>query len=146
MLKLLTTLAYIARVSGAVGLPTRRLTKDNPMPRNAYGQWICAFDPMQVYADRDYSCSRMSDQMFDALNTSGLDASTVRLSVSGCLDAIDSIPAGSMQGWDSRDGTERHVVPTYVQRSDSGMSPQQRRDRDERMRKIIDEVVAKLAP
>lgn len=51
---------------------------------------------MQVYRNRDYVAHLLTPQMFSALN-SGSAACQVTLATTGCLDAIDSMPAGSME-------------------------------------------------
>ena len=95
------------------------------------------FDPMQVYRNRDYACHMMSDAMFDALNDSRLGHSAVMDAVSGCLDAIESIPAGSMRGTVTRDGQEVLITPTYVQRSGMHLSPKERASREAFVKKKI---------
>jgi hypothetical protein len=100
------------------------------------------YDPMQVYRNRDYACHMMSNAMFDALNTCKLDSSTVILAASGCLDAIESIPAGSMKGTVTRDGREVLITPRYIQRNDLEITPEQRANRDALVKQIIDEILA----
>lgn len=94
------------------------------------------YDPMQVYRNREYACHRLSPAMFKALNESGLDPSTAHLSCIGCLDAIGSLPAGSMKG-NVRDGS----IQSYVQREELHWSPQQRKERDALARRIINEIL-----
>lgn len=55
--------------------------------------------PLQAYYNRDYVLSELDERVFDALNT-GLDA-TPLLCTSGCLDALDELPAGGMEAWGS---------------------------------------------
>lgn len=94
------------------------------------------FDPMQVYRNRDYACHRLDKRVFKALNESGLWSGTVHLSCSGCLDAIDQIPGGSMRG------PECGAIQSYVGRDSMAMSPQERRDRDALAARLIDEILA----
>lgn len=95
------------------------------------------FDPLQVYRNREYACHMLSDQMFDALNSPELEASTVFLSSAGCLDAVDDIPAGSMRGLTLSKGWERMVIPTYVSRDDLARTPEQKARRDAAMRRAF---------
>lgn len=49
--------------------------------------------PLQDYINRDYVLYLLDDDTFDILNK-GIDGSF--LMTSGCLDALDTLPAGSM--------------------------------------------------
>ncbi len=53
-------------------------------------QLICT--PEQVYRNRDYVSHLLDDNFFDAINKNDF-----YLCLTGCLDAIDAIPAGSMR-------------------------------------------------
>lgn len=48
---------------------------------------------LQDYRNRDYVLSHLDDKVFDILNE-GIDGSF--LMTTGCLDALDVLPAGSM--------------------------------------------------
>ena len=52
-----------------------------------------ARQPMQEYVNRDYVCHELDERVFDILNT-GKEGNF--LMTTGCLDALDYIPAGSM--------------------------------------------------
>lgn len=88
------------------------------------------FDSLQVYRNRDYMCWALDRQTFDSLNESGLDGSTVRLSCAGCLDAVRSIPTGSCAG----------TAPTYIDRDDLCLTPEERKERDD----FLDEMIKEL--
>jgi hypothetical protein len=53
-----------------------------------------------------------------------------------CLDAIDTIPGGSMRG------PEAGPIQTYVRRDDLDTSPEQRRLREQIAKRIIDEILS----
>lgn len=55
--------------------------------------------PLQAYRNCDYVLSELDDRVFAAMNT-GLHA-TPLLCTSGCLDALDKLPAGGMKAWGS---------------------------------------------
>ena len=52
-----------------------------------------ARNSLQDYRNRDYVLSHLDDKVFDILNK-GVDGSF--LMTTGCLDALDVLPAGSM--------------------------------------------------
>lgn len=52
-----------------------------------------AREPLQEYRNRDYVLHMMDDTVFDALNCD----SGLYLAASGCIDALDHIPSGSMR-------------------------------------------------
>lgn len=108
------------------------------------------YDPMQPYFNRSYCLHRLDQRVFDALNQTPVwrDAqgtlhesgvSAIGFLNGYCLDAIDSIPGGSMRG--SKCGS----IQTYVQRDDLGSTPESRRRRAEYAKRIIDEVLAQMA-
>ena len=52
---------------------------------------------MQDYRNRDFVLHYLDDRHFNALNAMDVaDACTVHLATTGCLDALDLMPAGSM--------------------------------------------------
>jgi hypothetical protein len=51
---------------------------------------------MQDYRNRDYCQHMLDERIFDELNDGETDA--LALMTTGCLDAMDHIPAGAMRG------------------------------------------------
>ena len=87
--------------------------------------------PHQDYRNRDYVQHLLTDEMFDALNTG--DENTLALATSGCLDAIDYFPAGSMI-----ETTSPYYDQSFIER---GVSLEQRRQFDS----VIDGILAEVA-
>jgi hypothetical protein len=52
--------------------------------------------PLQHYRNRDYVLHMVDDRYFDALNPGGHP--TINLAFTGCIDALDNMPAGGMEG------------------------------------------------
>lgn len=92
-----------------------------------------------IYHHRDYVAHKLSDAAFAVLNKAGWAALSV--SVSGCLDAPESIPTGCMRGFSGRDGM-RYVTMDTI---DRGLSQAERERREEISRRLIDEVLAEEA-
>lgn len=74
------------------------------------------YDPMQPYYNRNYTQHYLDEGTFVTLNQSGLDSSTISLMVMGCLDAIDSMPGGSIRG------TKCGPIQSYTSRDSYGIS------------------------
>jgi hypothetical protein len=105
------------------------------------------YDPVQPYRNRSYVLHKLDQRVFDALNKTPVwrdadgvlrEAGPAAVSfINGyCLDAIDSIPGGSMLG--SKSGP----IQAYVQRNDLDTSPEYRRHRAEVVKRLIDEILA----
>ena len=94
------------------------------------------FDPMQVYRNRDYVQHRLDRGVFEQINRSGLDASTLAMWTTGCIDAIDSMPGGANKA------SEHGSIQVYMQRDDYGTSPADRAWRERVAAEIIAEILA----
>ena len=96
------------------------------------------FDPMQVYRNRDYVQHFIDRGVWDAINTSKLDSSTLCMWTTGCIDAIDSMPGGANKA------SVHGAIQVYIQRDDYGTSPADRAWRERVAREIINEMMAEL--
>jgi hypothetical protein len=102
------------------------------------GRTVNVWHPIQPYWNREYQCHHQSEVMFTALNESKLDAATVMLATIGCLDALDSIPAGSTKSG----GNWGQPIQRYVDRNTMHWTPEDRAERDAAFERLIAEVVA----
>lgn len=105
------------------------------------------YDPLQPYYNRSFMLHQLDRRHFDALNQTQVyrDAqgtlheagpAAVQFYNGYCLDAIDSIPGGSMCG------PKCGPIQTYVQRNDLGTSPEDRRWREQFAARLIAEIMA----
>ncbi|HET8687715.1 MAG TPA: hypothetical protein VFM18_13775 [Methanosarcina sp.] len=89
-------------------------------------------EDFQDYRNRDFAGeSELDDRVFDLMND-GADPSGLTLMMTGCLDALDEIPAGSMNvvnGWYDR---------TLVIR---GVSLDEQKRIDKLLDELIDEIL-----
>lgn len=111
--------------------------------RDRFGMFRYPFDPVQVYRNRTYVGPSLSKEAFRLLNE-GLPAETLSMATCGCIDALNSLPAGAMHSFLNRVHDECHIVPNYFYRSDMAddIGPEQRRARLELVKKRIDELVS----
>jgi hypothetical protein len=89
---------------------------------------IFKIDPLQPYRNRDYQLHHLDQSVFDAANESGDPGRFAQFS--GCIDALDSIPAGST----SSSPKGQVMGPTYITRA---VSLEELRKREEIAKKII---------
>lgn len=82
-------------------------------------------EPMQAYKSRDYVLSELDDNIFDTLND-GVYGNF--LIFSGCIDALESLPGGSMISH-----SDKYYSQYTVQR---GFTIQELKDFDELMQDI----------
>jgi len=89
-----------------------------------------------IYRLRDALAHRLSDAAFSELNK-GV-GSAVSVSVTGCIDAPDSIPTGCMTGFSGRDGW-RYVTMGTIER---GISLDEHEARQAIAERLITEILA----
>lgn len=87
---------------------------------------------MQIYRNRDYVLSQLDEAVFDLMNTDGGGSF---LACSGCLDALDEIPAGSMK---MCMGQLPLYDASYVNR---GISAAEQADIDDFMNNLVDDIL-----
>ena len=92
-----------------------------------------AREAMQIYRNRDYVLSELDDTVFDLMNTDGGGSF---LACSGCLDALDDIPAGSMK---AMMGGSAFYDASYVTR---GISAAEQAEIDAFMNSLVDDILA----
>lgn len=61
-----------------------------------------AFDSLQPYRNRSYVAHLLDDRVFEAWNEDRDGACTLTLATTGCLDALDTMPAGSIRAMCNR--------------------------------------------
>lgn len=95
---------------------------------------------MQEYRNRDYRVSLLDDRHFDAMNQ-GLEGDF--LYVTGCLDALDNIPAGSMVAVSDAEHDWMHHGLYDQSFAVRGLTLAELQEREEFMRQIVEEILAK---
>lgn len=88
-----------------------------------------AREAMQIYINRDYVLSRLDEKVFDLMNTDGGGAF---LACTGCLDALDEIPAGSIKA------SNEYYDASYITR---GRSAEDQARIDAFMTRMLDEIL-----
>lgn len=81
-------------------------------------------EPLQDYRNRDYVLHLLDERVFDALNK----GSHVHLAFSGCIDALETLPSGSMVSVSDRFYDASHVT--------RGISAAQEKEFDDFMKSL----------
>jgi len=93
---------------------------------------------LEIYARRTSGAyNRLDERHFDHWNHAGMAALAV---MGGCLDAPDTLPAGSMRGYGA--GRDCWTRPSLVERGELPLTPTQLAEREALAERLIAEILA----